>query len=102
MPIHLRPLSNEIGVFTRSQARFLAIAKALNEPCVWLTQADTDDLQLSYEVVIIDALTAPVEPRPAARDATIAPTREQPPPADNAATWRQPGLVVYQCPDTTD
>jgi hypothetical protein len=104
MPIHLHPLSNEIGVIALSHQRYLAIAQALNEPCVWLNRGNAADLERSYEVVIIDAnaALAGTERRHTTRDQAADPMSEQPLNSDPNATWRQPGLVVFQCLDGKD
>ena len=104
MPIHLHPLSNEIGVITHSQARFQAIAEALKEPCVWLNQHNADGAEHSYEVVIIDhhnnpgAIQFGAGSRAPAWDATPE-SAVQP---EGSAIRRQPGLVIFQCPDGAD
>jgi hypothetical protein len=103
MSIHLHTLSNQIGVFTQSQDRFLTIAKALNEPCVWLNQAKEGDARNNYEVVIIDSHTpSPVERRARVREEAGEAAHEAAAKTEDSAGRRQPGLVVYQCPDGMD
>lgn len=99
MPIHLHPLSKEIGILTHSQSRFLAIAEALKEPCIWLNQRNADGMEHSYEVVIIDgsASVSTSEHNESARDRLARVVGESPIDPDTKATWRQPGLFVYQC-----
>ncbi len=88
MPIRLHRLKNEIGVYTQSRERFLAIARALNEPCVWLAQPGDNPAVEDYEVVIID----PRSERESRCEKGAGQTRD--------ATGG-PHLVVYQCPDET-
>lgn len=96
MTIHLHTLSNQIGIFTLSQERFLSISQALNEPCVWLNHAADAAAQRDYEVVIIDRPEAPPgERRGKARE-------DSAPRSEDGAGRRQAGLVVYQCPDGTE
>ncbi len=106
MPIHLHPLSNEIGVITHSQARFQAIAEALKEPCVWLNQHNADGAEHSYEVVIIDRnpSVSTSERNEFPRERLAKAVGESPMDPDTKATWRHPGLFVYQCTEeeTTD
>lgn len=88
MSIRLRSLKNEVGVYTRSHDRFLAIARALNEPCVWLTEPDTGGHD--YEVVIIDSRAIPDGEKGDADGKAARDARE-------ASGWQR--LVVYQCQD---
>ncbi len=98
MPVHLHTLTHQIGIYTRSRERFLAIAKALNEPCVWLGRENGGNEQHDYEVVIIDAQAA------SPSDERCAGIREEDAGqvAKGAADRRQSGLMVYQCQDGVD